>query len=60
MSWMKRHYTLLIRIGGGMLVLLGVLMVTRRLERAVDPAPNLDGQLRGSVLMALPMRQDVP
>ncbi|MCZ3388148.1 MAG: cytochrome c biogenesis protein CcdA [Actinomycetia bacterium] len=28
MSWMKRHYTLLIRIGGGMLVLLGVLMVT--------------------------------
>ncbi len=28
LSWMKRHYTLLIRIGGGMLVLLGVLMVT--------------------------------
>lgn len=28
MSWMKRHYTLLMRIGGGMLVLLGVLMVT--------------------------------
>lgn len=28
MSWMKRHYTLLIRIGGAMLVLLGVLMVT--------------------------------
>jgi cytochrome c-type biogenesis protein len=28
MSWMKRHYTLLIRIGGGMLVLLGVMMVT--------------------------------
>ncbi|MCZ3385695.1 MAG: cytochrome c biogenesis protein CcdA [Actinomycetia bacterium] len=28
MSWMKRHYTLLIRLGGGMLVLLGVLMVT--------------------------------
>jgi cytochrome c-type biogenesis protein len=28
MGWMKRHYTLLIRIGGGMLVLLGVLMVT--------------------------------
>ncbi len=28
MSWMKRHYTLLIRIGGGMLVLLGVLMVS--------------------------------
>lgn len=28
MAWMKRHYTLLIRIGGGMLVLLGVLMVT--------------------------------
>lgn len=28
MNWMKRHYTLLIRIGGGMLVLLGVLMVS--------------------------------
>ena len=28
MSWMKRHYVLLVRIGGGMLVLLGVLMVT--------------------------------
>jgi len=28
MNWMKRHYTLLIRIGGGMLVLLGILMVT--------------------------------
>lgn len=28
MSWMRRHYTLLMRIGGGMLVLLGVLMVT--------------------------------
>jgi cytochrome c-type biogenesis protein len=28
MSWMKQHYVLLIRIGGGTLVLLGVLMVT--------------------------------
>ena len=28
MRWMKRHYVLLVRIGGGMLVLLGVLMVT--------------------------------
>ncbi|MFL6182192.1 MAG: cytochrome c biogenesis CcdA family protein [Actinomycetes bacterium] len=28
MGWMKRHYVLLVRIGGGMLVLLGVLMVT--------------------------------
>jgi len=28
MNWMKRHYTLLIRIGGAMLVLLGVMMVT--------------------------------
>jgi len=28
MSWMKQHYVLLVRIGGGMLVLLGVLMVT--------------------------------
>lgn len=28
MSWMKRHYTVLMRIGGGMLVLLGFLMVT--------------------------------
>ena len=28
MSWMKRHYVLLIRVGGGTLVLLGVLMVT--------------------------------
>lgn len=28
MSWMKRHYVLLIRIGGGMLVLLGVMMVS--------------------------------
>lgn len=28
MAWMKRHYTLLIRVGGGMLVLLGVLMVS--------------------------------
>jgi cytochrome c-type biogenesis protein len=28
MDWMKRHYVLLVRIGGGMLVLLGVLMVT--------------------------------
>jgi cytochrome c-type biogenesis protein len=28
MTWMKRHYIVLIRIGGGTLVLLGVLMVT--------------------------------
>ncbi|MCU0277529.1 MAG: cytochrome c biogenesis protein CcdA [Candidatus Nanopelagicales bacterium] len=28
MTWMKRHYTVLMRIGGGMLVLLGFLMVT--------------------------------
>ena len=28
MAWMKRHYVLLMRIGGGMLVVLGVLMVT--------------------------------
>jgi cytochrome c-type biogenesis protein len=28
MSWMKRHYALLIRIGGAMLVLLGLMMVT--------------------------------
>ena len=28
MTWMRRHYTLLMRIGGGMLVLLGFLMVT--------------------------------
>lgn len=28
MNWMKRHYVLLARIGGGMLVSLGVLMVT--------------------------------
>ncbi|HEX5017782.1 MAG TPA: cytochrome c biogenesis protein CcdA [Actinomycetes bacterium] len=28
MTWMKRHYVLLVRIGGGMLVVLGVLMVT--------------------------------
>jgi cytochrome c-type biogenesis protein len=28
MTWMKRHYVLLVRIGGSMLVLLGVLMVT--------------------------------
>ena len=28
MAWMKRHYVLLMRIGGGMLVLLGLLMVT--------------------------------
>lgn len=28
MSWMKRHYVALMRVGGGMLVLLGVLMVT--------------------------------
>jgi cytochrome c-type biogenesis protein len=28
MNWMKRHYTLLIRIGGAMLVVLGVMMVT--------------------------------
>lgn len=28
MAWMKRHYVLLMRIGGGMLVVLGLLMVT--------------------------------
>jgi cytochrome c-type biogenesis protein len=28
MSWMKRHYVAVMRLGGGMLVLLGVLMVT--------------------------------
>ncbi|MFL6178344.1 MAG: cytochrome c biogenesis CcdA family protein [Actinomycetes bacterium] len=32
MGWMKRHYVLLVRIGGGMLVLLGVLMVTGQWE----------------------------
>lgn len=28
MAWMKRHYVAVMRVGGGMLVLLGVLMVT--------------------------------
>ena len=51
MSWMKRHYTLLIRIGGGMLVLLGVLMVTGVVGGDLDPAADLDGELRGAVLM---------
>ena len=33
LSWMRRHYVLLVRIGGGMLVLLGVLMVTGQWDK---------------------------
>ena len=51
MSWMKRHYVLLMRIGGGMLVLLGVLMVTGAWAGDLDPDAGLDRELRGAVLM---------